>query len=82
MALTLGAVGADPAREALAGAVDGVAGPVLGALAQLSTVLPKPPAGTHCKHEALTAALQREWQQITALNIQQLDRKFITIGFL
>lgn len=45
--LTLGAVHAYPAWEALARSIDGVAGPVLGALAQLSTVLPEFPTGTH-----------------------------------
>lgn len=45
--LTLGAVHAYPAWEALARAVDGVAGPVLGALTHLSTVLPELPTGTH-----------------------------------
>lgn len=55
---SLGAVHPYPAREALARSIDGIAGPVLGALAHLSTVLPKFPTGTHLVAEGAGEARQ------------------------
>lgn len=49
--LTLGTVAADPPRVALAGAVDGVAGAVVGATAGGGAVFPKATTGTHCRHQ-------------------------------
>lgn len=46
---TLRAILSYPAREALAGAVDGVAGAVVGAEADLSAGPPIPAAWTDCK---------------------------------
>ena len=48
LARTLRAVISDPAGVALAGAIDGVAGAVVGAKADLSTSLPIAATGAHC----------------------------------
>lgn len=49
--LTLGTVAANPPWVALAGAVDGVAGAVVGAVAGRGAVFPKVATGTHCRHQ-------------------------------
>lgn len=49
---TLRAVLSYPAREALAGAIDGVAGAVVGTKADLSTGSPIPATWTNCKTHA------------------------------
>lgn len=46
---TLRAILSDPAREALAGAVDGVAGAIVGAEADLGTSPPVPATRTDCE---------------------------------
>lgn len=48
--LTFGAVLADPPRVALAGAIDGVTGAVVGAQTRLSTAFTIFTAGTDCGH--------------------------------
>ncbi|KAG9341220.1 hypothetical protein JZ751_019660, partial [Albula glossodonta] len=48
MYVTLGAVVPDPAGEALTGAIDGVAGSIVGAETHLCTAFPIPTAGAHC----------------------------------
>lgn len=45
---TLGAVTANPSWITLAGAINGIAGAIVGAAAAPGTVLPKATTGTHC----------------------------------